>query len=196
MATEEQTMRFKLLNLVVGLLITTQSVTVRANIVTPREVASETTREVFGCTLLISNEYRDGRARRNFVDIATPQPTVLGVGDNEFDLQPVFDSEAIGQEYFGHVRILGAIYHDEQGVKKVKLGIYRTEMNRSGYTSDTHHIMASANGRSSYYSHPLSEVKLNYVPHGDYDLETTGITTSSTEASYIVVKCTHQQSLN
>lgn len=188
-------MRFKLLHALTGLIIVTQSVTSWAKNDTGRDIATTPQREVFHCTLLISNEFRDGSRQRNLVDIASPQPVILGVGEDAFDLQTIFESEAIREAYFGRFQFLGTIYWDENGVKKVKMGIYNIGVNMAGYTEATHHIIRTREGASTYYAHPVMEVKANFEPRGEYLLESTGTIGASTFARFTKLKCTHQSTV-
>jgi len=188
-------MRFNNLHLLVCLIIVTYSQWSWSQNVTSRVLASDDQRELFHCTLLISNESRSGMRERKYVDIATPQPVVLGLGSYAHDLQPVFESEAIREAYYGRISFLANIFVDDQGVKKVKLGAYLIAVNRSHYTEETHYIIRSANAISTYYGHPLVEIESQFEPRGEYTLESTGTLGAHVNASYTKLRCTHQSTV-
>lgn len=159
--------------------------------VTHRTLASEAQREFFQCSMLVSHEFIDGMKPRTWVDIK--QTVALGVGTGPLDLQPIFDGKALAKVYYGPLQVMGTLYKDQDGVKKIKLGFYLVAINKGSVTSEMYHMIPNGAEVSAFYAHPLAEMTADFESQDTYTLESTGVLGVNTAASFTQVKCQHQK---
>ena len=94
-------------------------------LLTEKTSAYSSPRSYFLCDLKV----QDQTGRRVLVDIQQ-QPVILGVGEYQNDLQPVFVGDWVTETFRGQIRMMGNILENRNDNSvKLKLGIYNMQKN-------------------------------------------------------------------
>ncbi len=156
----------------------------------PRKTTSGP-RELFSCSLQVTNAYREGFSKRTWVDIKS-QPVVLGKSEDILDLQPVFEGPAIKEIFGNGVLFMASLFRDDNGDRKIKFGIYTTRKNLAKYNEDEYFLIPN----SIFYAHPVVEQISEFSEGDEFTIELNQAIGLHTSARFTQMNCRHAKSID
>ncbi|MCB0406754.1 MAG: hypothetical protein KDD34_01045 [Bdellovibrionales bacterium] len=149
-------------------------------------------KELFYCSLKVTNAYREGYRLRTYVDIKN-QPVILGESQDVSDLQTIFTGKPINHIFGNNLAFMASLFKSENnhGQYKIKYGIYQFKVNKGQFTGSEFTPIPNTH----YYIVPVVENKLQFQPKDTITMEFHRPIGNNTNASFIDFSCQHAKSI-
>jgi hypothetical protein len=153
--------------------------------------------ELFKCNVTVGDHYL---RRRN--------PILLEIKEREVrfekksaatDLQMIAHTDELSEAVRGPLQVMGTLFRD-QGVLKLRLGVYQMLPRNRRITGEFHWIPDESDEQSYYYADPITETNWNFKANEEFSLDLRGGMGAFSlgyyeAANQLKLKCQHIRSL-